>query len=148
MDFSTYLLHLFSRQERIASPPGMARRFRTNQEIPIGGSAPWFIVAIWLAWTLICPVFIDLFPPNAFHIPAILTAAYMGWFLMQVGRVDRRTWLRWLILALLLCVLSWLVFSFSSSHGAARARICAGRSVAPAQGEAWFRIYSEIRVGM
>ncbi|MCA0360431.1 MAG: hypothetical protein LCH41_05200 [Armatimonadetes bacterium] len=96
----------------------MAPRCRTNWEIPIGGSTPWFIVAFWLAWIPISPAFFDLFPPNAFHIPAILTAAYAGWFLMQIGRVDPRSWLRWLILAVLLCASSWAAFSFSSSYAA------------------------------
>lgn len=129
MDFSTYLLHLFSRQERITSPSGMDPRFRTNQELPIGGSAPWFVVTFWLGWILIFPAFIDLFPPNAFHVPAILTAAYTGWFLMQIRRVDRRTWLRWLILAVLLSGSSWLAFSFSMYHAErlGRASVRGGR---------------------
>lgn len=59
-----------------------------------------------LLWAICLPLAARETPAEVFHVPAILMYAYAGWYLLQVRRVRRKTWLRWAIMSLLFIMLS------------------------------------------
>lgn len=106
MDFSTYFLQLLSRSPKIPQARTTLPHYGPRKEPEIGGEAPALILGCGLFWASCVPLAARESPAEVFHVPAILMAAYAGWYLLQVRRVKRNTWLRWAIISLLFIMLS------------------------------------------